>query len=110
MKTAEVIDRRESRRFHVSWQIVVRGFDKRGARFETVGALDNLSSGGAFFYIDRSLPVGAQLDVMINVPLKRDNWMRYSAKVLRAESGETRFGLAARFETLIPAFSRDSLN
>lgn len=109
MKT-DVIDRRQSRRFQVSWQIVVRGFDNGGTRFETVGSLGNLSSGGAFFYIDRFLPVGAHLDVMIKVPLKRDNWMRYSAEVLRAAPGESGVGLAARFESLIPAFNKDALN
>jgi hypothetical protein len=109
MKMAGITDRRQSRRFKVSWQVVVTGYQGADG-FEAVGSLGNLSSGGAFFYLDRSIPVGAHLDVMIRVPLKRENWMRYSAEVVRTEPGVARVGLAARFESLIPAFSPHTRN
>ena len=104
MKNAGAAERRQGRRFQVSWQVIVRGSDSRGIRFEEVASLRNLSSGGMFLYVEHNVSIGADIEVSIRVPLRKANWMRYSAKVVRAEPEPSRCGLAARFESLVPNF------
>jgi hypothetical protein len=106
---ARVVDRRQSRRFKVSWQIVIRGSDRQGNGFEETGALQDLSASGMFCYLEHRVSVGARLDVLIRVPFKRENWMKYSARVVRAEPEDARMGVAARFDGRAPSFSSSSL-
>ena len=100
-----MLERRRARRFTVGWDIIVKGTDDAGLIFDEAGVLENLSSTGAFFYLMRPLRIGAKLEVSIKVPFRRENWMKYSAEVVRIESGTMRIGVAMKFDTVRPSFS-----
>ena len=101
-----MLERRRARRFTVGWDVTVKGTDDAGQSFDEVGVLENLSSTGAFFYLTRPLRIGAKLEVSIKVPFRRENWMKYSAEVVRIESGARRIGVAMKFDAVRPNFSR----
>lgn len=100
-----MLERRRARRFTVGWDINVKGTDDFGLSFDEAGVLENLSSTGAFFYLTKPLRIGAKLEVSIKVPFRRENWMKYSAEVVRIESSTKRIGIAMRFDTVRPSFS-----
>ncbi len=100
-----MLERRRARRFTVGWEVSVKGMGDDGLSFDEAGVLENLSSTGAFFYLTRPLRIGAKLEVSIKVPFRRENWMRYSAEVVRIESGRRRIGIAMKFDTVRPSFS-----
>lgn len=104
-RRADVLERRRARRFRVGWDINVKGTDDAGLSFDEAGVLENLSSTGVFFYLPMPLRIGARLEVSIKVPFRRENWMKYSAEVVRIESGAKRIGIAMRFDTVRPSFS-----
>ena len=104
-RRADVLERRRARRFRVGWDINVKGTDDAGLGFDEAGVLENLSSTGVFFYLSRPLRIGTKLEVSIKVPFRRENWMRYSAEVVRIESGSRRIGIAMKFDTVRPSFS-----
>ncbi len=103
-RRTSVLERRRVRRFKVEWDVTVKGQDITGASLDEVGRLENLSSGGAFLYLTKCVKVGTQLDVWIKVPFKRENWMKYSAEVVRVESLPQNFGVAMKFDSARPAF------
>lgn len=98
------LERRKSRRFKLSWDIMIKGADKEGLEFEEAGELDNLSSGGAFLYLTDSINVGATLDLSIKLPMQRENWMCYPAEIVRIENGPEKIGVAMKFKTARPGF------
>jgi hypothetical protein len=99
-----VLERRRARRFQVNWEVAVKGEDLSGLNFDEAGVLENLSSSGAFVYLTSAPKLGAKLDVWIKVPFKKDNWMKYSAEVLRVESISDRTGVAMKFDSSRPNF------
>ena len=100
-----MLERRRARRFKVGWEVSVKGTDDFGLSFDETGVLENLSSTGAFFYLTKPLRIGAKLEVSIKVPFRRENWMKYSAEVVRIESSTKRIGIAMKFDTVRPSFS-----
>lgn len=98
------MERRRSRRFNVGWPIRIKGADSTGTKFETVGTLENLSSAGAYLHTRRQLPVGANIEVSIRVPVKKDHWMNYPAEIIRVDANKLDVGIAMRFRTLKPVF------
>lgn len=101
----DVLERRRARRFRVGWDINVKGTDDAGLSFDEAGVLENLSSTGVFFYLTRPLRIGTKLEVSIKIPFRRENWMKYSAEVVRIESGTRRIGIAMKFDAIRPDFS-----
>jgi len=98
-------ERRIARRFHVVWEVVVSGTDQRGEGFDEPAMLENLSSSGAFLYISRPVQPGAKLELKINLPFKKkNNWMHYSARVLRITKTNGNNGIAVKFDTPRPLF------
>ena len=98
-----MIERRTGKRFAVNWPIKVEGRDgKRVINGE--GRLLNLSSGGALFDLAGPVRKGMRLDVYIKLPFKKENWMKYTAEVLRVEGGESRRA-AVKFEGPRPTFA-----
>lgn len=96
-------ERRTGKRFAVDWPIKVEGDDgKRVISGE--GRLLNISSGGALFDLAGPVCKGMRLDVYIKLPFKKDNWMKYTAEVLRVEDGESR-RTAVKFEGPRPHFA-----
>jgi PilZ domain-containing protein len=104
---AALIERRIGKRFDVHWPVRVEGGDG-DQLISGMGTLRNISSGGASFELPRepTAPVsaGMELDVYIKLPFKKDNWMKYTAKVLRVEDGD-RCAAAVRFEGARPKFA-----
>lgn len=100
----ESLERRKSRRFKLSWDVVIKGVDEEGKRFEEEAELDNLSSGGAYLYISMPVKVGTNLDLSIKLPMRRENWMCYPAEIVRVEGDVERVGVAMRFKAARPGF------
>jgi len=98
-------ERRDARRFRVGWDVAVKGTDQSGTGFDEAATLEDLSSIGAFLYLPRPVRLGARLELRIRVPFKRNNWMKYSAEVIRVKKKATgNIGVAVRFETARPVF------
>jgi len=100
-------ERRCGRRFDVGWDLAVRGKDLRGRYFDEAGRLENLSSGGAYFYFQKRLNAGARIELRIKVPFKNNNWMKYAAEVVRLEHSDEGVGVAVKFNTPRPVFVGD---
>ena len=97
-------DRRNARRFDVGWDVAVKGKDQSGKGFDEGATLENLSSAGAFLYLTRNVKLGENLELLIRVPFKKNNWMRYRAEVVRLEPNNSRSGIGLRFATPAPVF------
>ena len=97
-------ERRLSRRFNVGWAVTVRGVDTAGTAYDEPSQLENLSSTGAFVYLTKPVGVGSTLEVLIKVPFKRENWMKYPAEVVRVERAPRKVGVAVRFGASRPSF------
>jgi hypothetical protein len=80
----------------------VEGKDKEGLSFNDAGTLENLSSRGAFLYLQRSLEVGTKLQISIRLPADEEKWMNYWAEVIRVEGECPKVGTAMRFTTVRP--------
>lgn len=98
-----MIERREGRRFQVDWVIKVEANEEEG--FSEEGVLQNISSGGALVFLSKPLAVGTKLNVHIKLPFKKNNWMKYSAFVIRINKEKTRFAAAVKFEGAKPVFA-----
>lgn len=99
-------ERRQWPRYKIDWLIRLKGQDPSGAEFIETGLADNISANGAFGYVGRHLPLGTKLEVSIQVPhTLRENWLRYTAEIVRVESSGSGVGLALRFDTSRPAFT-----
>ena len=97
-------ERRNARRFQVGWNLAVKGTDSSGRGFNEEGILDNLSSLGAFLYLSRPVNLGERLELQIKIPFKRNNWMKYTAEVVRVAHSSRRAGVGLRFDTAVPVF------
>ena len=91
----------------MGWPTRLTGIDESGTRFDQEVSLANLSSGGAYLVFPRPVAVGARLEVSIKVPFKRENWMRYSALVVRVDQSSSDIGVALRFDGFRPSFAQE---
>lgn len=98
-------ERRKARRFQVGWDVTVRGTDRAGRSFAEAGLIENLSSAGALLSLPRRVQIGTRLELRINVPFKKNNWMKYAAKVVRVKKGGDNIAIAVKFDTARPVFS-----
>lgn len=98
-------DRRRAQRFRVHWGVTVRGIDGKGQIFDEAGFLQNLSSTGALMVLPRGPALDAKLSVRITIPLKKREYIGYSARVARIEETERRTTVALVFETKRPSFA-----
>jgi hypothetical protein len=97
-------ERRDAQRFQVGWDVTVKGTDQTGTGFDEAGILEDLSSVGAFLYLPRRVQLGDKLELRIKVPFKKNNWMKYSAEVIRVKKATGKTGVAVRFDTARPVF------
>jgi hypothetical protein len=88
----------------LKWKATINGNDSDGVRFDEEGVIENLSSTGAFFYLNRRVEIGAKLDLAILLPFQKENWMRYTAEVVRVENVPYKIGVGIKFNTLRPTF------
>ena len=97
-----MIERRNGKRFAVDWPIKVESGDGNPT-ISGEGRLLNISSGGALIDLPAPVEQGMRLDVYIKLPFKKENWMKYTAEVVRVEAGDpTR--AAVKFEGPRPSF------
>jgi hypothetical protein len=104
------IDRRKSKRFEVGWEATLKGSDAEGIGFEHVTSVQNLSSMGAFLRLgvdfNAQIEPGSRIELAINIPLKKQNWISYAGSVIRVEADRGSRGLAVRFDHPKPVFGR----
>ncbi len=98
-------ERRRGKRFQISWPIKVEGIAAGGESFTGAGVLQNLSSGGALLQLAEPVSEGAKMDLYIQLPLKKQNWMRYSCSVVRVGRNISAYVAAVKFDTARPEFS-----
>jgi hypothetical protein len=99
-----LVERRKGRRHNLTWPVRVIGIDSASAHFDETTTLENLSSGGAFLYLNVCPQVGAKLSITIKLPLGNQILMGYTAVVVRVEKELARVGIALKFETSRPRF------
>ena len=98
-----MIERRRAKRFQVDWQIRVEITGDRGDTRSETGALRNISSSGALLSLTKPLSKGTRLAIYIKLPLQGKKWMKYPARVVRIESGDSVFA-AIKFDSARPNF------
>jgi hypothetical protein len=99
------MERRLLPRYSVDWPVKLTGTGKVGIKYFEDGVLENIGAKGACLHTNTPLQVGEKLDVSIRLPLKRDNWLVYSAKVVRVEGSRSQSRVAIRFNSSLPAFT-----
>jgi hypothetical protein len=97
-------ERRSATRFGVKWSAAIKKKDQAGNDTYEPGTVENLSSFGAFLFLDNPLALGEKIRLEIRIPLKPDNWMSYNAEVVRLEKSQNSTGIAVRFDTARPQF------
>ncbi len=98
-------ERRTSVRRSLKWQATIKGSDRSGANFGEEGIIENLSSTGAFLYLSRKVDVGTKIDIAIRLPFQKENWMKYTAEVVRIENIPEKIGVGLKFDTVRPIFN-----
>ncbi|MEW6125814.1 MAG: PilZ domain-containing protein [Acidobacteriota bacterium] len=112
-----MFDRRNSVRHILHWQIDIDGRDSFGRLFHESCVMEDLSSTGAFFYLNHKVEVGTEVSLAIKLPTTLATHMRYTAKVVRIEERSAteeiamrvadmpqRFGIGVRFDSHKPVF------
>jgi hypothetical protein len=92
-------------RYRVDWPVKLTGRRSLEETYFGEGVLQNIGAKGACLYTNGSLRVGERLDVSIKLPLKRENWLVYSAEVVRVEQTTAQARVALRFDYSKPGFS-----
>ena len=99
-----MIERRRAKRFQVDWQVRVESAGEGTGGFVEAGVLRNISSTGALLFLPKPPPQGTKLDIYVMLPLQREKWMKYPARVVRVERGIAAVGAAVKFESPRPDF------
>jgi PilZ domain-containing protein len=103
-RSMRAADRRISQRFNFGWDAVIRRSDITGIIYNDAGKLRDLSSAGALVDLAKRLKVGDEIEIYIKLPLKREVWVKYAARVVRLNERASGSGAAIRFEKLRPEF------
>lgn len=98
-------ERRRTQRFRVHWAVHVKGIDANGRILDETGLLENLSSTGALIVLPTGALPGARLSVRIKIPLKKREYIGYSARVKRVGESGRLTAIALVFETHRPTFA-----
>ena len=99
------MERRRLPRYQVDWPVKLTGRNGTGVRYFGEGVLKDISARGAFLYTDRLSKVGERIDVSIRLPFKADNWLIYTAEVVRVDRDRSKSGMALKFDSSWPAFT-----
>ena len=97
-------ERRSATRFGVRWNAAIKAKDQAGNDIYEDGTLENLSSFGAFVFLQNPHALGEKIRLEIRIPFRRDNWMSYNGEVVRLEQNQNNTGIAVRFDTARPQF------
>lgn len=98
-------ERRRAQRFRVHWAVTVRGIDGKGRIFDEAGYLQNLSSTGALMALPRGPEPDVKLSVHITIPLKKREYIGYTARVARVAETGLSTTVALVFERQRPSFA-----
>jgi hypothetical protein len=99
-----VFDRRTSTRRSLHWPIQVEGKDNFGEPFHETSIIKNLSSSGAYFYLDHEVALGTSISLSIKLTVQNERWMKYTAQVIRVELGDDRIGIGVRLDPMPQKF------
>jgi PilZ domain len=102
-------NRRQARRFGVTWPVVIRGYDRQGRSFQEFSCLKNLSPVGACFALTRALTVGAAIEMDVRTPLSRKQWLRYFGRVVYVGGSSEPQTIGLRFDSAKPSFVPDTV-
>jgi hypothetical protein len=98
------IERREAKRFKVGWTIKIAPLDSNAPAWEETGSLKDISSAGAYGLFANRIEAAASVKVMIQLPLRKEEWISYPARILRVEPLDSGSGVAFVFDAVRPAF------
>jgi len=98
------IERREAKRFKLDWTIKIAPLDSKEPAWEQTGILRDISSAGAYGIFENRIESGFLVKVTIELPLWKQKWMSYPARVLRVEGLGSNSGIAFVFDDVQPAF------
>jgi c-di-GMP-binding flagellar brake protein YcgR len=98
-------ERRTTRRYDLSWPIIIRVSTERALDSQQ-GKTRDISTRGLYFVVDQNLESGSQLDITLTLPGEithgSDVFVRALGKVVRVErrmeDGIARMGVAAVIE------------
>jgi hypothetical protein len=99
------LERRRLPRYQVDWPVKLTGRNGTGVRYFGEGVLKDISARGAFLYTDRLSQIGERFDIAIKLPLKADNWLIYTAEVVRVDSSRAKTAVAIKFDSSWPVFT-----
>ena len=110
---AAIRSRRQSRRFRVTWPVVVRGFDQHGEAFQEFCFL-KICLTGACLGLRRSLAVGATVEMDVRSPFEpqamaalfREGHLRWTSSQAASNRHSLRFskaGICSRSRCCAPA-------
>ena len=92
-------------RHSVGWPVLIEPVEAAGTASRYTGTLRDISSRGAYAYITAHRVIGGRLKVSIKLPLGKDVWMSYTARVVRLERAGLGVGIALRFDDKRPSFT-----
>lgn len=108
------INRRREHRFNLPLPAVVQGRSPDGTPFFEKSSLHNISSTGAFFFLDSAIVIGSKIQVLIDLPRtlteKKDLKLSLNGAVTRltkSEDPSKKQGVALRFTKKIRFFASD---
>ena len=99
-----MFDRRISNRYSLHWQIEVHGNDRLGMPFHEIGFVEDLSSSGAFFYLNHKVDLGARICLAIKLPVQNESWIKYNARVIRVEDSDPKVGVGVKIDAVSQKF------
>ena len=99
-------DRRKGVRYQLDWPTRMMVAGSGVSSFEEAATLRDVSSRGAFVYLQNAPPLGSKIFVAIKLPVEKETWMMYSARVVRVEQRENEVGVAVGFDTSRPKFAK----
>lgn len=97
------IDRRGAHRYNLDWPVRL----KTGAApdiLAEVATLRNLSSTGALLSLKSNPILGERVSIFIKIPFDKEEWMSYSATVVRIKKDSKTVSVALKFDTSRPRF------
>jgi len=103
-------DRRGALRYKLNWAVRVVAKNRLDDHNGEVSTLHDLSSTGALAYLNRHFELGERVFVFVRLPFKKESWMTYSATVVRVVQQAIGTGVALKFDTARPAFTKSPLD
>jgi c-di-GMP-binding flagellar brake protein YcgR len=97
-------DRRGAHRYKLDWPVRLTTGSARDTLTE-VATLRNLSSTGALLVLKSNPTLGERVSIFVKIPFEKEEWMSYSATVVRITNDSTSLSVALKFDTSRPRFA-----